>query len=189
MEAGVLEVMTQGFESMPLAQDAVEFARAQHEGQRRDADDAPFVVHPLEVAIMLRDAGYPDHVVATGALHEVLEDTDVDKHELEERFGHDVAELVDALTDDPSIEDERERRAALRRQVAQAGETAAAVFAADKVSKTRELRRKAERGPLDDKSRAKLEHYLESLGMLEQALPGSDLVSCLRTELRGLGAL
>jgi (p)ppGpp synthase/HD superfamily hydrolase len=189
MEAGVLEAMTHGFEGLPLASDAVEFARAHHEGQRRDADDAPFVVHPLEVAVLLRDAGYPDHVVATGALHEVLEDTDVDKDELERRFGHDVAELVGALTDDPSIEDAQERRAALRLQVAEAGETAAAVFAADKVSKVRELRMKAERGPLDDASRAKLEHYCESLDMLEQALPGSDLVSCLRTELRGLGAL
>jgi (p)ppGpp synthase/HD superfamily hydrolase len=186
MEAGVLEVMTQGFEKLPLAQDAVDFAQAHHEGQRRDADDAPFVVHPLEVAVLLRDAGYPDHVVATGALHEVLEDTDVDKHELEERFGHDVAELVEALTDDPSIEDEQERRAALRLQVAEAGETAAAVFAADKISKTRELRMKAERGPLDGESRAKLEHYLESLDMLEQALPGSELVERLRADLGAL---
>jgi (p)ppGpp synthase/HD superfamily hydrolase len=189
MEAGVVEAMTQGFEEMPLAQDAIDFARSQHEGQRRDADDAPFVVHPLEVAILLRDEGYPDHVVATGALHEVLEDTDVDKDELEDRFGENVAELVEALTDDPSIEDQRERRAALRLQVAEAGETAAAVFAADKVSKARELRMKADRGPLGEESRAKLEHYLESLGMLEEALPGSDLVDCLRAELRALGAL
>jgi (p)ppGpp synthase/HD superfamily hydrolase len=189
MEAGVVEAMTQGFEQMPLAQDAIDFARSHHEGQRRDADDAPFVVHPLEVAILLRDEGYPEHVVATGALHEVLEDTDVDKNELEERFGHDVAELVESLTDDPSIEDQQERRAALRRQVAAAGETAAAVFAADKVSKARELRMKADRGPLDDESRAKLEHYRESFAMLEEALPGSGLVERLRGELGELEAL
>jgi (p)ppGpp synthase/HD superfamily hydrolase len=189
MEAAVLDTMTRGFERFPLAQDAIDFARSRHEGQRRDADDAPFVVHPLEVAILLRDAGYPDYVVATGALHEVLEDTDVDKRELDERFGPEVAELVEDLTDDPSIDDQQERRAALRLQVAEAGETAAAVFAADKVSKARELRMKAERGPLDGDSKAKLEHYVESLDMLEQVLPGSDLVDCLRAELRGLGAL
>jgi (p)ppGpp synthase/HD superfamily hydrolase len=189
MEAGVVEAMTRGFEELPLAQDAIDFARSRHEGQRRDADDAPFVVHPLEVAILLRDADYPDHVVATGALHEVLEDTDVDKDELEERFGPEVAELVDALTDDPSIEDQQERRAALRRQVADAGGHAAAVFAADKVSKSRELRMKAQRGPLDEESHAKLEHYRESLSMLDDVLPGSDLVDCLRVELAALGAL
>src|SRR5918999_5445022 len=189
MEAGAVEAMTGGFAQLPLAQSAIDFARSRHAGQRRDADDAPFVVHPLEGATLLRDAGYPDHVVATGALHEILEDTDADKPELEQRFGPKVAELVDALTDDPSIEDEQERRAALRLQVAEAGETAAAVFAADKVSKTRELRMKAESGSLGDESRAKLEHYLESLDMLEQALPGSELVSRLRSELDGLGAL
>jgi (p)ppGpp synthase/HD superfamily hydrolase len=186
MEAGVVEAMTRGFDGLPLAQEAVDFARARHEGQRRDADDAPFVVHPLEVAILLRDAGYSDYVVATGALHEVLEDTDVDKGELEERFGPDVAELVDALTDDPSIEDQQERRAALRLQVAEAGEAAAAVFAADKVSKARELRMKADRGQLDDEDGAKLEHYRESLEMLDEALPGSELVDRLRAELEAL---
>jgi (p)ppGpp synthase/HD superfamily hydrolase len=189
MEAGVVEAMTRGFDGLPLAQEAVDFARARHEGQRRDADDAPFVVHPLEVAILLRDAGYPDYVVATGALHEVLEDTDVDKGELEERFGPDVAELVDALTDDPSIEDQQERRAALRLQVAEAGEAAAAVFAADKVSKARELRMKADRGQLDDEDGAKLEHYRESLEMLEEALPGSELVDRLRAELEALDSV
>jgi (p)ppGpp synthase/HD superfamily hydrolase len=181
--------MTHGYEGLPLAQDAVDFAVARHEGQRRDADDVPFVVHPLEVATLLRDAGYPDHVVATGALHEVLEDTDADKRELEERFGHDVAELVDALTDDPTIEDQLKRRAALRRQVAEAGETAAAVFAADKVSKAKELRMKADREPLDRDSRARLEHYRESLDMLAETLPGSELVERLRVELDELGAL
>jgi (p)ppGpp synthase/HD superfamily hydrolase len=189
METGVVEAMTRGFDGLPLAQEAVDFARARHEGQRRDADDAPFVVHPLEVAILLRDAGYPDYVVATGALHEVLEDTDVDKGELEERFGPDVAELVDALTDDPSIEDQQERRAALRLQVAEAGEAAAAVFAADKVSKARELRMKAERGQLDDEDGARLEHYRESLEMLEEALPGSELVDRLRAELEALDSV
>jgi (p)ppGpp synthase/HD superfamily hydrolase len=188
MEAGVVEAMTRGFDGLPLAQDAVDYARARHEGQRRDADDAPFVVHPLEVASLLRDAGYPDHVVATGALHEILEDTDANKGELEERFGPKVAELVDALTDDPSIEDKQHRRASLRLQVADAGEEAAAVFAADKVSKARELRMEADRGPLGDYDRAKLEHYRESLGMLEEALPRSELVELLRAELEALGA-
>lgn len=88
---------------------------------------------------LLDEAGFPDHVVAAGALHDVLEDTDAEREELEARFGASVPGLVASLTDDPSIEDESERRAALRRQVASAGEEAKAVFAADKISKTREL--------------------------------------------------
>jgi (p)ppGpp synthase/HD superfamily hydrolase len=181
--------VSDGFENLPLARRALDFARAHHSGQRRDADDRPFVLHPLEVATLLREAGLPDPVIATGALHDVLEDTDVDRGELERRFGPDVAKLVDALTDDPSIDDQRERRAALRLQVAEAGSDAAAVFAADKISKTREMRLKADRGRLADSDWAKVEHYEQSLNMLEEALPGSPLVDQLRLELEGLRAI
>jgi (p)ppGpp synthase/HD superfamily hydrolase len=182
--------MSDGFEDLPLTRAALDFARSRHQGQRREADDRPFVLHPLEVATLLRDAGYPDHVVAAGALHDVLEDTDAEKRELESRFGGEVAGLVGDLTDDPSIDDQGERRAALRRQVAGAGPEAAGVFAADKVSKARELRLKAGRGDLSDEDRAKIEHYEESLDMLdEQALPGHPLVAQLRLELEALRAL
>jgi len=96
---------------------------------------------------------------------------------------------VASLSDDPAIEDPGERRAALRRQVAEAGPTASAVFAADKVSKARELRLKAARGRLGGEERDKLEHYEESLQMLLTALPRHELVEQLRLELESLRAL
>jgi (p)ppGpp synthase/HD superfamily hydrolase len=177
-------MMSEGFSALPQA--AVEFARAHHEGQRRDADDQPFVLHPLEVATLLRDAGAEDHVVAAGALHDVLEDTEVQQHELRERFGSQVAELVGELTDDPAIPDVGDRRAALRRQVANAGPEAATVFAADKISKSRELRFKADHGALTDDDRAKIEHYRESCRMLHEKIPGHILLELLSYELAGL---
>jgi (p)ppGpp synthase/HD superfamily hydrolase len=172
----------------PLSQRALEFARARHEGQRRDADDQPFVLHPKEVAKLLDEAGYSDPVVAAGALHDVLEDTDVEVDELERRFGAEVAGLVRSLTEDPAVEAKAEQRAALRRQVQDAGEEAAAVFAADKISKARELRLKTEHGDLTDEDRAKIEHYERSLEMLEEKLPGHPLVEQLRRELEPLRA-
>jgi (p)ppGpp synthase/HD superfamily hydrolase len=172
----------------PLSQRALEFARAHHEGQRRDADDQPFVLHPEEVAKLLDEAGYPDHVVAAGALHDVLEDTDVERHELERRFGPQVAGLVWSLTEDPSVEGKAKQRAALRRQVQGAGEEAAVVFAADKISKARELCLKAEHGDLTEDDRAKIEHYHRSLEMLEEKLPGHPLAEQLRRELEPLAA-
>ena len=133
-------------ERSPLTQRAVAFAERHHAHQTRDLDDAvPLVKHPVEVACLLHEAGYPNEVVAAGVLHDVLEDTDVEAAELEERFGPQVAQLVMNVSDDPSIEDEAERKAALRRQVAEAGEDAVLVFAADKVSKARELRLRASR--------------------------------------------
>jgi (p)ppGpp synthase/HD superfamily hydrolase len=172
----------------PLSEAALEFARGRHEGQRREADDQPFVVHPEEVAKLLDEAGYPDHVVAAGALHDVLEDTDAEGDELEDRFGPEVSGLVRSLTEDPSVEDKAEQRAALRGQVKDAGEEAAAIFAADKISKAREVRLKAEHGDLTDDDHAKIEHYERSLEMLEESLAANPLVGKLRHELEPLRA-
>ena len=170
-------------ERSPLTREALELASRWHEGQTRDIGDIPFVTHPVEVACLLHEAGYPDDVVAAGVLHEVLEDTEVTRADLERRFGERVSDLVAAVSEDPSIEDEAERKAALRAQVTTAGEDAAAIFAADKISKTRELRKRARRGRFDRRDRAKLDHYEASLDLLSVALPGSDLVEWLRTEL------
>ena len=171
----------------PLTRSALDFATRRHAGQRREADGAPYVMHPFEVATLLYDAGYPDHVVAAGVLHDVLEDTDAERAEIEDGFGEEVAGLVTVLTEDETIEDARERKAALRLQVAEAGDEAAAVFAADKVSKAHEMRLRAERGALADADTAKVEHYVESLEMLESLIPAHPLVEQLRTEVEALG--
>jgi HD domain len=174
---------------LPRTLAALEFADERHAGQRREVDGAPFVMHPLEVAGLLHDAGYEDDVVAAGVLHEVIEDTSAERSDLEQLFGAEVARLVAAVTDDPAIDDPAERKAALRLQVAGAGERAAAIFAADKVSKVRELRVIGIRGPLGPEARLKLEHYRESLDMLTQLIPDHDLVAQLRAELTQIEAL
>jgi (p)ppGpp synthase/HD superfamily hydrolase len=176
-------------ERSPLTRDALAFANAHHAGQTRDLDDLPFVTHPVEVACLLHEAGYSDEVVAAGVLHDVLEETDADRGELEDRFGTRVADLVGAVSDDPSIADHAERKAALRRQVARAGKCAAVVFAADKVSKARELRLRVSRGRFVREDNRKIAHYEASLEMLADLIPGHDLVSQLRMELEAVNAL
>jgi (p)ppGpp synthase/HD superfamily hydrolase len=173
----------------PLTRGALAFAASHHEGQTRDLDDTPFVTHPVEVACLLHEAGYSDEVVAAGVLHDVLEDTDVERGELEELFGSEVARLVAAVSDDPAIEDHAERKAALRRQVAAAGDCAVAVFAADKVSKARELRARTGYGRFERKDEARIEHYRASLEMLDDLMPRHQLVDRLRTELDALHSL
>ena len=173
----------------PLTRDALAFADNRHAGQTRDIGDLPFVTHPVEVACLLHEAGYSDEVVAAGVLHDVLEDTDADRRELETRFGRRVADLVEAVTDDPSIEDRAERKAALRRKVADAGECAAVVFAADKVSKARELRFRVSRGRFERADGPKLDHYEASLAMLDDLIPGHDFVLQLRMEVEAVQAL
>jgi (p)ppGpp synthase/HD superfamily hydrolase len=173
----------------PLTRDALAFANARHAGQVRAMDGLPFVTHPVEVACLLHEAGYSDEVVAAGVLHDVLEDTDADHGELEARFGSRVADLVEAVTDDPSIEDRAERKAALRRKVAEAGEWAAVVFAADKVSKARELRFRASRGRFERADDGRLAHYEASLAMLADLIPGHAFVDQLRMEVEAVQAM
>ncbi len=176
-------------DDLPLARAAIEFASERHAGQRRRADEAPFVLHPIEAGSILERAGYPDHVVAAAVLHDVLEDTAAKRSELEERFGAEVAELVATVSDNPSISDAEAQKDDLRERVRGAGGYAQAVYAADKISKVRELRIMMARGVADDSLAVRRERYLKSLDMLEETIPGSRLVELLRFELAALGAL
>jgi (p)ppGpp synthase/HD superfamily hydrolase len=171
---------------------AVAYAVEQHAGQKRDADGAPFVLHPLEVASLLEGVGAPDHVVAAGVLHDTLEKTAAVSADLRERFGTRVTALVIALSEDPRITGYSERKAALRDQVRAADDEAVLIFAADKISKARELRRAvatATRTPSfrrGSKPQRKLAHYRRCAEMLEERLAGSPLVETLQRELAEL---
>jgi (p)ppGpp synthase/HD superfamily hydrolase len=189
LEAQLPQTRVEFTDRSPLTRAALAFAEGRHSGQTRDIDGMPFVTHPVEVACLLAEAGYSDEVVAAGVLHDVLEDTDAERADLEANFGSAVAWLVSAVSDDASIEDHAERKAALRGQVADAGERAAAIFAADKVSKARELRVRAGRGGFSDGDRAKVDHYEQSLAMLAELIPGHSLVDQLHLELQALSRL
>jgi (p)ppGpp synthase/HD superfamily hydrolase len=148
---------------------------------------APFVQHPLEVASLLSLAGYDDAVVASGVLHDVLENTYTDVGEVEDRFGETVAALGQVVSEDVSITQDQTRKAALRAQVARSPAQAAAIFAADKVSKVRELRARLSYGLSPEGADHKVDHYEASLAMLEQRLSERNaLVRQLRFELEML---
>jgi (p)ppGpp synthase/HD superfamily hydrolase len=174
---------------LPTTRRAIAYALERHGDQRRQADGAPFIVHPLEVAALLERSDYPDYVVAAAVLHDVLEDTGADSRELEARFGPDVRRLVALVSDDPSIADEEERKEEVRDRVRAAGGYAPVVYAADKVSKVRELRMLIAAGVEPDEVARKLARYEKSLAMVEEALPGSPLAELLRFEIEALETL
>ena len=178
---------------LPEARAAFFFAREQHRGQRRESDEAPFILHPLEVAALLHNTGHREPVVAAGILHDTVEDTQASAQDIDQRFGVEIAQLVAAMTEDASIEEFAPRKAALRQQIVKAGPDATSIYAADKVTKVRELRgRLAARPDLLEthaRERARLDHYSESLVMLEQITPNHPLVRQLRFELEALRAL
>ena len=179
---------------LPIACRAFSFAEAAHRQQRRESDAARFIIHPLEVASLLSTTGHGDAVVAAAILHDTIENTTAGRQDIHERFGARVAEIVAAMTEDETIADFAARKTALRQQIADFGPEATAVYAADKVAKVRELRSRATRGenvldPERSDARAKVEHYLASLAMLEQTTPEHPLVRQLRFELEMLNAL
>jgi (p)ppGpp synthase/HD superfamily hydrolase len=171
---------------------AIAYARERHADQTRQVDEAPFILHPLEVAMLLHGRGYDDEVVAAGALHDVLEKTAARRDDLEARFGPRVAGLVAAVSDPEGLEDYEERKAALREQVARAGAEAQAIYAADKVAKARELRAQAARlhvSLADPTLDQRLRHYERSLETLQGVLPEAALVHQLQFELWALRQL
>ena len=165
-------------------QAALAYAEQLHEGQHRAVDGAPFIAHPLEVGMLLYESGAADEVIAAGVLHDTLEKTDATAYDIYGRLGRRVGEIVCAVSHDPAIPGYTRRKAALRDQVASAGDDALTVFAADKLSKVRELRLDEGSG-IKVRSR-KLKHYRLSLAMLQERLPGSPLVAGLAAELDAL---
>ena len=107
-------------DALPLTRRALEFAAERHDGQRRAADDAAFILHPLEVAQLLRNRGCRDEIVAAGVLHDSLENTDATPRELERRFGREVARLVCAVSEPSAAGSYAERKARLSRSRAPA---------------------------------------------------------------------
>jgi GTP pyrophosphokinase len=76
---------------------AYEFAALAHEGQRRGTGE-PYVQHPLETALLLADLQLDQGTIVAGLLHDVPEDTSHSLDEIRERFGTEVARLVDGVT-------------------------------------------------------------------------------------------
>ncbi len=83
--------------NVPLIRKAYEFSDYHHRGQLR-ASGEPYVSHCLEVAFILADLHADSTTVAAGVLHDVLEDTDTTREELEAAFGKEIADLVDGVT-------------------------------------------------------------------------------------------
>ncbi|MEN0111740.1 MAG: HD domain-containing protein [Planctomycetota bacterium] len=80
---------------------AAEFAEAAHASidQRRKYSGEPYIVHPRQVAGLVAAVTGDAAMIAAAWLHDVVEDTPVTIEEVRERFGDDVAALVDDLTD------------------------------------------------------------------------------------------
>ena len=76
---------------------AYDFAIKAHEKQKRD-EGTPYIIHPIAVANILTDLKLDSATIATGLLHDTIEDTHATYKTIEEEFGKEVADLVDGVT-------------------------------------------------------------------------------------------
>jgi (p)ppGpp synthase/HD superfamily hydrolase len=79
---------------MDIIEKALEVASQAHEKQYRKRTKIPYITHPAAVGMILLKEGYDEEIVAAGILHDTVEDTDLSLDDIENMFGHRIAEIV-----------------------------------------------------------------------------------------------
>ena len=85
---------------MELVSEAIAFAVKAHDGMRRKKSEAPYILHPMEAAVIVGTMTNDQNLIAAAALHDVVEDAGITIEEIEQRFGKRVRELVQSETED-----------------------------------------------------------------------------------------
>ena len=85
---------------MELVSEAIAFAVKAHDGMRRKKSDIPYILHPMEAAVIVGTMSEDQNLIAAAALHDVVEDAGITIEEIEVRFGKRVRELVESETED-----------------------------------------------------------------------------------------
>ena len=83
--------------------EAYRYAYKAHEGVVRKTGE-PYITHPVSVACILADLHLDMPTLLAALLHDVVEDTEISTHDIKEKFGQQVAELVDGVTKLDKIE-------------------------------------------------------------------------------------
>lgn len=166
-----------------------------HAGQLRNGSGGlPYIEHPRMVAATLAERGYPDEVLAAALLHDVVEDSDTTVDDLRGEFGDEIAALVDALSDDESIESYRDRKDEHRARVRDADGDALPIYAADKLANMTTLHAAiaAEGIKVADEYEVplglKLEVWEADAAMLAADAPGLSLLDPLASAINRLAA-
>ena len=85
---------------MELVSEAIIFAVNAHDGMRRKKNKSPYILHPMEAAVIVSTMTNDQEVIAAAALHDVVEDAGIKMENIEEIFGARVRELVESETED-----------------------------------------------------------------------------------------
>ena len=83
--------------NIELLKKAYSVSKAAHEGQQRNSGE-PYIIHPVEVAIILAEMELDSTALVAALLHDTIEDTTCTYDEIKTHFGVEVADLVDGVT-------------------------------------------------------------------------------------------
>lgn len=113
---------------------AAEFASNKHRGQFRKGNlNTPYINHPIKVAYVLENIGINDQdIIAAAILHDVVEDTDATKKDLQNVFNARIANMVMEVTDDKG-ESKDVRKAAQIKNAPNLSHEAKLIRIADKI--------------------------------------------------------
>lgn len=139
--------------------EATDFAARAHVDQRRKGHRAePYINHLTDVAARLgrSEHGEDTDLLLAGMLHDTIEDTEVDRAELANRFGEAVATLVMEVTDDNSLPKSERKRLQIA-HAASASERARMIKLADKASNLMSL----VTSPPQEWNRERLSEYVD----------------------------
>ncbi len=95
--------MTQNGTRKNQIEEAIEVAAEAHHGQYRKGTHTPYITHPYAVGFILMDAGCTEPLIIAGILHDTVEDTDLTLEFIRERFGDDIADIVEGCSEDKAL--------------------------------------------------------------------------------------
>ena len=92
---------------------AIIYAAEKHDGQtRKDSEETPYIIHPLQVCSKLWDIGKVRNanILMAALLHDTLEDTDATEEEIQKRFGSRVYATIQEVTNDLNLDSEQNKQ-------------------------------------------------------------------------------
>lgn len=97
---------------------ALDFATAIHSGQKRKGKSVDYITHPIAVSKILQSVTDDENIIIAGLLHDTIEDCDphgsVTKEDIRSKFGEEVAEMVDSVTEhDKSLSWKKRKQAGI----------------------------------------------------------------------------
>ena len=173
-------------EGLKVCERAIQFAAEAHKGDFRKGNHLPYIVHPMEVMVLVSQMTDDPEVIAAGALHDVVEDTPHTLEDIRAAFSERVAHLVameseDKRPDRPKSETWRIRKEESLAHDKDAPAEAKYIMLADKLSNMRATLRDYEKDghaiwqKFNMKDEAQQEWYYRSVAEVLQSLKDEPL--------------